>query len=264
VALLDIRQRAGYLFVAVTLGHVVLVSAQVSSRSGIPLLETATLGVMAELQRGSSAAVGGVRGVWNGYVRRGDVQAENARLRQVLAETEMQLQAERAQADRSRGLERLLDLRDRTNLTTIAAEIIAAGTTPEFRTLTIDKGTEHGLRRDMAVIASRGVVGRVVVAGGRAAKVQLLIDRNAAAGALVERSRAQGLVVGLGDGRLRLDYTSELSDVVVGDTVVTSGIDGIYPKGFVIGQVAAVEKVSGRRRRARHPSAQRCKPCSGD
>jgi rod shape-determining protein MreC len=245
VALLDIRQRAGYLFVAVTLGHVVLVSAQVSSRSGIPLLETATLGVMAELQRGSSAAVGGVRGVWHGYVRRGDVQAENARLRQVLAETEMQLQAERAQADRSRGMERLLELRDRTNLDTIAAEIIAAGTTPEFRTLTIDKGSEHGLRRDMAVVAPQGVVGRVVVTGARAAKVQLLIDRNAAAGALVERSRAQGLVVGLGDGRLRFDYTSELSDVVVGDTIVTSGIDGIFPKGFVIGQVVAVEKVSG-------------------
>jgi rod shape-determining protein MreC len=245
VALPDIRQRAGYLFVAVTLGHVVLVSAQVSSRSGVPLLETATLGLMAELQRGSAAVVGSVRGVWSGYVSRGDVQAENARLRQVLAETEMQLQAERAQADRSRGMERLLELRDRTSLTTIAAEIIAAGTMPEFRTLTIDKGAEDGLRRDMAVIASRGVVGRVVVAGARAAKVQLLIDRNAAAGALVERSRAQGLVVGLGDGRLRFDYTSELSDVVVGDTIVTSGIDGIFPKGFVIGQVAAVEKVSG-------------------
>lgn len=245
MALPDIRQRAGYLFVAVTLGHVVLVSAQVSSRSGVPLLETATLGLMAELQRGSAAVVGSVRGVWSGYVSRGDVQAENARLRQVLAETEMQLQAERAQADRSRGMERLLELRDRTSLTTIAAEIIAAGTMPEFRTLTIDKGAEDGLRRDMAVIASRGVVGRVVVAGARAAKVQLLIDRNAAAGALVERSRAQGLVVGLGDGRLRFDYTSELSDVVVGDTIVTSGIDGIFPKGFVIGQVAAVEKVSG-------------------
>jgi rod shape-determining protein MreC len=245
VALPDIRQRAGYLFVAVTLGHVVLVSAQVSSRSGVPLLETATLGLMAELQRGSAAVVGSVRGVWSGYVSRGDVQAENARLRQVLAETEMQLQAERAQADRSRGMERLLELRNRTSLTTIAAEIIAAGTMPEFRTLTIDKGAEDGLRRDMAVIASRGVVGRVVVAGARAAKVQLLIDRNAAAGALVERSRAQGLVVGLGDGRLRFDYTSELSDVVVGDTIVTSGIDGIFPKGFVIGQVAAVEKVSG-------------------
>jgi rod shape-determining protein MreC len=245
VALLDIRQRAGYLFVAVTLGHVVLVSAQVSSQSGVPLLETATLGVVSELQRASAAVAGGLRGVWNGYVNLGGVQAENARLRRTLAETEMRLQAERAQADRSRGLAQLLELRDRTSLATIAAEIIAAGTAPEFRTLTVDKGTDHGLRRDMAVIAPGGVVGRVVVAGARAAKVQLLIDRNAAAGALVERSRAQGLVVGLGDGRLRLDYTSELSDVAVGDTIVTSGIDGIFPKGFVIGRVAAVEKGSG-------------------
>ena len=61
--------------------------------------------------------------------------------------------------------------------------------------------------------------------------MQLLIDRNAAAGAIIERSRAQGVVVGGGDDRLRLEYVSEVADVVVGDVVVTSGIDGIYPKG---------------------------------
>ena len=84
----------------------------------------------------------------------------------------------------------------------------------------------------MAVIAPAGVVGRVVVPSARAAKVQLLIDRNAAAGALVERSRAQGVVVGSGDDRLRMEYVSEVADVVVGDVVVTSGIDGIYPEGI--------------------------------
>jgi rod shape-determining protein MreC len=94
----------------------------------------------------------------------------------------------------------------------------------------------------MAVIAPSGVVGRVVVPSARAAKVQLLIDRNAAAGALIERSRAQGVVVGEGDAHLRLDYVSEVADIVVGDVVVTSGIDGIYPKGFVIGSVETVEK----------------------
>ena len=76
----------------------------------------------------------------------------------------------------------------------------------------------------------------------RSAKVQLLIDRNAAAGALIERSRAQGVVVGTGEERLRMEYVSEVADVVVGDIVVTSGIDGLYPKGFIIGRVEAVEK----------------------
>src|SRR5581483_6891849 len=113
---------------------------------------------------------------------------------------------------------------------------------PDFRTVTVDKGSLAGVKTDMAVIAPSGVVGRVVVTSPRSAKVQLLVDRNAAAGALIERSRAQGVVVGSEDGRLLLEYMSEVSDVAVGDDVVTSGIDGIYPKGFVIGKVESVEK----------------------
>jgi rod shape-determining protein MreC len=76
----------------------------------------------------------------------------------------------------------------------------------------------------------------------RAAKVQLLIDKNAAAGALVERTRAQGVVLGLGTDRLQLEYLPSSAEVKVGDRVVTAGIDGIYPKGFVIGQVESVER----------------------
>jgi rod shape-determining protein MreC len=84
----------------------------------------------------------------------------------------------------------------------------------------------------------------VITPSSRAAKVQLLIDRNAAAGALVERSRAQGVVEGTG-GDLRLNYLSATADIIVGDVVVTSGIDGIYPKGFVIGQIESIERVGG-------------------
>lgn len=126
----------------------------------------------------------------------------------------------------------------------MAAAVIAGGASPDFRTITIDKGTADGVRADMAVIAPAGVVGRVITPTARAAKVQLLIDRNAAAGALVERSRAQGVAVGTG-GALRLDYVSGTADVQAGDTVVTSGIDGIYPKGFVIGQIESVERGQG-------------------
>jgi rod shape-determining protein MreC len=72
--------------------------------------------------------------------------------------------------------------------------------------------------------------------------VQLLVDRNAAAGAIIERTRAQGVAMGQGDQFLRLDYLSATADVKVGDIVVSSGIDGIYPKGFLIGKVEIVEK----------------------
>jgi rod shape-determining protein MreC len=111
--------------------------------------------------------------------------------------------------------------------------------------VTIDKGTSDRLQTDMAVISPSGVVGRVILPSPRASKVQLLVDRNAAAGAAIQRSRAQGVVVGLGTDELRLDYVPGTADVKPGDLVVTSGIDGIYPKGFVIGTVETVERGAG-------------------
>ena len=242
MALLDIRQRSGYLFLAVILGHILLISAQVNSRSGVPVLEAVTFGIFSEVQRGVTTGLSGVRRVWGTYVGLRQTQTENEELKRQLAEAQIALQAQRALADRARGLEKLLELKDRVTLQTTAAEIIGAAASLEFRTVTIDKGTRDGLRPDMPIISPAGVVGRVVIPSARSAKVQLLVDRNAAAGALIERSRAQGVVVGIGEDRLRLENVSEAADIVVGDTIVTSGIEGIYPKGFVIGRVDVVEK----------------------
>ena len=242
MAVLDIRQRAGYLFLAVIFGHILLISAQVNSRTGVPVLEAVTFGIVAEVQRGVSSGIMGVQRIWNGYVGLRGLKSENDNLKRQLADAQVALQAQRALADRSRGLEKLLEMRDRSDLRMTAAEIIGAAATPDFLTLTIDKGTRDGLRPDMSVIAPGGVVGRIVMPSARAAKVQLLLDRNAAAGAIIERSRAQGVVVGTGEDRLRMENVSEASDIVVGDIVVTSGIEGIYPKGFIIGRVDTVEK----------------------
>jgi len=244
MALLDIRQRTGYLFIALTVGHIVLVSAQVNTVRGIPLLEAVTFGAFAEVQRIASSAIGGMRTSWGDYVALQEVRGENDRLREEVGRLEVRLQQERALAQRARSLEEILELRKNVELSTVAATVIAGGASPDFRTITIDKGTAEGLRPDMAVIAPGGVVGRIVTPSGRASKVQLLIDRNAAAGALVERSRAHGVVEGTGGG-LRMNYVSGTADVKVGDAVVTSGIDGIYPKGLVIGQIESLERGSG-------------------
>ena len=245
MARLETRSRAGYLLLAAIVGHVLLISAQVNSKSGVPILEAVTFGAFAELQRGTAALTGSVRRTWNEYIALRQVREENDALKHQLAATEIQIQEQRALADRTRSLAELLELRQSLDLKTTAAEIIGAASTPDFRTVTIDKGSQQGLAVDMAVIAPAGIVGRVVIPSQRASKVQLLIDRNAAAGAVVARSRSQGVVVGTGETRLRMDYVSTSSDVVVGDTVVTSGIDGIYPKGLVIGRVDSIDKTSG-------------------
>ncbi|MCC7034465.1 MAG: rod shape-determining protein MreC [Acidobacteria bacterium] len=242
MALADIKQRPGLLLGAAVVLHVVLISAQVNTASGLPVLQVVTFGAFAELQRLVTSGIAGIQGLWAGYVDLRGVRDENAALRQALQALQVRLQEERALAQRAEDLRQLLELRQRAELDTTAAEIIAGSASPEFRTVTIDKGTADGLQADMAVLSPAGVVGRLILPSRRAAKVQLLIDRNAAAGAIIERSRAQGVVVGFGPGELRMDYVSATADVKAGDLVVTSGIDGIYPKGFVIGTVESVDR----------------------
>jgi rod shape-determining protein MreC len=254
MALLDLRLRTGWLFMAVAIGHIILISAQVNTQRGVPLLEAITFGVFSEVQRASAAVIGGVKASWENYFALQRIRRENERLREEVAQLRIGLQQERALAQQSRMLEDLLELRKQLPMAATAASVIAAGASPEFRTMTIDKGTLDGLGPDMAVIAPDGVVGRIVMPSARASKVQLLIDRNAAAGAIVERSRAQGLVVGTGTDRLRLEYVQGTADIEVGDRVVTSGIEGIYPtslldgaypKGFVIGQIESIQRAGG-------------------
>jgi rod shape-determining protein MreC len=189
-------------------------------------------------------SVDSVRSLWTGYVALRDVQAQNESLKRQLQTLQIQIQEERAEAQRTENFRALLDLRSRAGLETTAAEIIAASPSVDFRTMTIDKGSSDGLMPDMAVISPTGVVGRVILPSRRAAKVQMLIDQNAAAGALIERTRVQGVVVGQGQS-LRMDYVPSTADVKEGDVVVTSGIDAIYPKGFVIGTVETVDRGSG-------------------
>jgi len=245
MALLDLRQRTGWLFMAVTVGHILLISAQVNTRRGVPLLEAVTFGAFAEVQRVATSAIGSVRDGWTNYFALQEIRRENVELRDEVAKLRVGLQQEQALSQQTRTLQQLLDLRSSIKLSTMAAAVIAGGASPEFRTITIDKGTGDGIATDMAVISPVGVVGRIVLPTSRAAKVQLLIDRDAAAGALIERSRAQGVLVGTGTERLRLDHVPGTADVKVGDRVVTSGIEGIYPKGFAIGQIESFERRAG-------------------
>ena len=244
MALLDIRQRTGWLFMAVVVGHILLISTQVATRRGVPVVEALTFGVFAEVQRTTTSGIGSVRDVWQNYFALQQTRQENQQLRTEVAQLRVGLQQERALAEQSRMLQKLLDMKMETPLKTTAAYVIAGAASPDFRTATIDKGSSDGLKPDMAVISPAGVVGRIILPTSRAAKIQLLIDRDAAAGAVTERGRAQGVVVGTGTS-LRLDHVPGTADIKVGDRVVTSGIEGIYPKGFEIGQVESLERRAG-------------------
>ena len=238
----DRRPRTSYLLLAVVVGHLILISAQVRAGPRNSVLEQVAFGAFAEVQHALTVAWQSVAGTWSEYVALRDLHARNDALATEVAELKLRLQSQRALARRAGSLQALLDLRSDADLATISARVIASGVAPYTRTLTFDRGRADGVSADAAVIAPDGVVGRVLGNPARAAsQVQLLNDRNAAAGARVERTRAAGIVRGTDDESvLTMEYVSTTEDVRVGDRIVTSGIDGIYPPGYVIGDVSEV------------------------
>jgi rod shape-determining protein MreC len=242
--MLDIRRRTGALLFVVMLGHIFLISVQVQSKSGVPMLQAVTFGTFARVQEGTSGALHGGRNFWENYVALRGARTENESLRKQVSELEIRLQEQRALALRAVRLQELMDLKASTPLPTIAADVIAGNPNPGMRTVTIGRGAADGVETNMAVIAPAGIVGRVIgTPATHAARVQLLIDRYAAAGAVTERTRAGGMVAGVEkDPPLTMDLVSNLADVKPGDMVVASGVDGIYPKGFRIGQVEISER----------------------
>ena len=99
---------------------------------------------------------------------------------------------------------------------------------------------EGAVEPDQPVVSTSGLVGRVVLTAGAYAKIQLITDRSASVGVMIQRTRRQGVVRGSGAGSLELDYIPAQADVRTGDLVVTAGIDGVYPRGVPVGTISAV------------------------
>ena len=251
------------LLVGLVLVHLAVISHQVDGGGGVSLLQRGLLAVLSPLQRGVGAIVGGAGEAWRGWAFHRETYEKNRRLGERVRQLETELQASSARAQEGARLRELLELRQAVPMETVAAEVVARDGVPWFRTLTIDKGEADGVALNAPVMSPTGVVGRVVAVGPHAARVQVLLDRDSGAGVLIERSRVPGVVSGQVSGQasgaedLALEYVPERSDVAVGDVVVTSGLDRIYPKGLVVGRVRYVGKGAGLFRDIRvEPSAR--------
>lgn len=141
-------------------------------------------------------------------------------------------------------LEGLLGLQSTYSLESTAARIVGGSSDAWSQTVTIDKGTIDGLEVGMAVCNSGGAIGQIVEVSASSSSVRLLTDENSGISAMVQRSRAQGILQGQPDGTLLLNYVAADSDVSVGDIVITSGLGGIFPKGLPLGTVTSVNRAS--------------------
>ncbi len=139
-------------------------------------------------------------------------------------------------------LRKLLQFQEKHHLETSVARVIARDISPEFRSIRINRGESHGIQKDMAVMTSEGIVGRVFRTTPDTADVVTLLDLQSAVDAIVERSRARGIVEGLTEEICALKYALRTDDIEPGDLLVTGGLGGIFPKGIPIGTVSKVNR----------------------
>ncbi len=224
----------------------VAVASMVADRPGaggggeLPSWAAAVLDLAMPVQQMIAAPVDVVADAWVHYVDLVDVREENDELRsRIAALEEDNLQLREALVASGR-LERIAAMRERYEIPMLPAELVGVDVSPWFRSVMVDKGRGDGVRSGMPVISENGLAGLVTATSRRASRTMLLLDRQSAVDATIQRSRARGILRGVGASALEFEFVDRGSDVQVGDLVITSGLDGVYPKGLRIGEVAEV------------------------
>jgi len=186
---------------------------------------------------GSSAA-----DMYHGYLDMRRSVKENLQLRRKVDQlTTDNLRLRQSESDLSR-LRGLLGYSEQFTMKTTMAEAIMLDISSRFKSIILDRGSAAGIDVDDAVVNANGLIGRVVLTTKDMSKVQLVTDNNSSVGVLIERTRRQGVLRGDGAGGAQLYDIPSLADVRPGDSIMTAGIDGIYPKGIPVGVVIKAEK----------------------
>jgi rod shape-determining protein MreC len=206
------------------------------------LFERTVMTIFSPVPRAVNWVGGTTSDMFHGYVDMRRAVNENLDLHRKLASLTTENLKLRQSATEMRRLRSLLGYSEQFNLQTSMAQAIMLDTSGRFKSIIIDRGSSDGIEVNDPVVNANGLIGRVVLTTKDMAKIQLITDSNAAVGALVERTRRQGVIRGDGAGAAEMNEVPSLADIVPGDRVLTAGIDGIYPKGIPIGVVLKADK----------------------
>jgi len=194
------------------------------------------------LQIAAQATSGWLIGIQENYLTMSGFKLENERLHKRIQTLEVERQKLLEAEATHRKLQQLLDFRAQLPTKALTASIIADSASSWFQGCVLDKGSADGVHKDMAVVTPLGVVGKVVSTSTRSAKVILLTDANSGIDVLIQRTRSRGIVSGSLENGLVLKYMKRSEDIQVGDRLITSGLDGVFPKGLMVGTVTKVNK----------------------
>ncbi len=229
----------GVLFLQV-LGLAVQVKTGANEASDTRLIRIWAVGAITPFERALVWVQNSTGNIWHNYFYLRGVRAENRQLKEQIEQMRLEqvrLSEDAAQAHR---LQTLLAFKEQFVSKTVAAQVIGSSGSDLSRILYIDKGENAGIRRDMAVITADGIVGKVLLVSPSWAQVLLISDQSSGVGAILEKSRLQGVIRGTANGEIILERVMSDEQVQPGEAVLTSGGDQIFPKGLPVGTVTKV------------------------
>ncbi len=236
------RHKSLVLLAGVILLQVLLLAVQIKRDSQGRLIRSWTVGALSPFERAGSYGFGWFRDVWRNYFALRSAKKDNEDLRRendALKLRIAQLEGKAAEADR---LAALLHFRQsQTDVPMVAARVIGGSPGTASLTIELDRGEHDGIRRNMGVITPDGVVGKIIEAYPSTSQVLLLTDRESGVGAKFADSGIQHPVGGIGEPMLAMKYVPNDDEVNVGQRVITSGMDRIFPRGLPVGTIAEIK-----------------------
>jgi len=230
----------GVLFLQV-LGLAVQVKRGGDAENNTRLIRIWTVSAITPLERGLVWLQNGAGNLWSNYFYLRGVRAENRQLKEEIEHMKLEQVRLNEDATQAHRLQALLAFKEQYISKTVPAQVIGSSGSDLSRSIYIDKGSDQGIQPDMAVITAGGIVGKVLHAYPSTSLVLLINDQSSGVGAILEKSRLQGVLRGTANGEVQLERVMSDEQVPTGETVLTSGGDQIFPKGLTVGTVAKVE-----------------------
>jgi len=228
--------------VAILAISLILLSYNLKHETGTGLVKKVVLEAAAPVHNILILSVKSVSNAWLRYVFLVGLEHDNRDLKKKIDELKAELILYQEGYLEAQRLKKLLLLKDSYNYHFISAQVIAKEPAALSRTIMINKGSAHGLKAGMPVIAPPGLVGRLTDVSWHVSKVLLLIDESSNIDVFLQRTRTQGIIRGAGSRGCILQYISKTQDVKEGETVLSSGIGGVFPKGLLAGVISRVDR----------------------
>ena len=222
------------------LGLAIQVRTNAGERQDTRLIRIWAVGAITPFERAFVWAQNSTRNVWHNYFYLRGVRAENRQLKEQIEQMRIEQVRLSEDAAQARRLQNLLAFKEQFISKTVAAQVIGTSGSDLSRIVTIDKGENSGIRPDMAVITADGIVGKVLIAYPSLAQVLLISDQSSGVGAVLAKSRLQGVLRGAAAGEVVLERVMRDEQVQAGEMVLTSGGDQVFPKGLPVGTVTKV------------------------